>query len=75
MMDFIRSTLNIVADGKWSSNEIIAMTIVLLVLIVLIFAIIKIVRTIIELLNPRKSTIFSHRKNKYKDRIGKKNKF
>ncbi len=73
MIAFLMEKLNVNIDGVWETNEIIAaiaaVIVVALIIGLLIFLAAKIVRGV----NPRKSTIFSHRRNKYKSRIGKNN--
>ena len=74
MVTFLMEKLNIVFDGVLQPHEIVAaIAAVLLVAAVIGVAIALIMKTIRDV-NPRKSTIFSHRKNKYKSRIGKNNK-
>ena len=74
MVTFLMEKLNIVFDGVLQPHEIVAgIAAVLLVAAVIGVAIALIMKTIRDV-NPRKSTIFSHRKNKYKNRIGKNNK-
>ena len=74
MVTFLMEKLNIVFDGVLQPQEIVAaIAAVLLVAAVIGVAIALIMKTIRDV-NPRKSTIFSHRKNKYKNRIGKNNK-
>lgn len=74
MVTFLMEKLNIVFDGVLQTHEIVAaIAAVLLVAAVIGVAIALIMKTIRDV-NPRKSTIFSHRKNKYKNRIGKNNK-
>ena len=66
--------LNIVFDGVLQPHEIIAAIAAILVVAVVIGLLIALIMKTIRDVNPRKSTIFSHRKNKYKSRIGKNNK-
>ncbi len=74
MIAFLMEKLNIVFDGVWQPHEIVAaVAAVLIVALVLMLAAILIIKTARDV-NPRKSTIFKHRKNKYKSRIGKNNK-
>ena len=73
--NFLTEKLNIVVDGSWTSAEIIAAAIAAVIVLLLILAIVKIIKGISRRANPRKDTIFSHRKNKYKNRIGKKVKY
>lgn len=72
-MTFLMQKLNIVLDGTWQTHEIIAAAVALIVAVLLILAIVLLIRKLVIHANPRKSTIFSHRKNKYKSRIGKDN--
>ena len=74
MIAFLMEKLNIVFDGVWQPHEIVAaVAAVLIVALVLMLAAILIIKAARDV-NPRKSTIFKHRKNKYKSRIGKNNK-
>ena len=73
-MAYIMDKLNIVFDGVWETNEIIAAIVAVLVVALLILLVIFVITRIVQSANPRKSTIFSHRKNKYKSRLGKNNK-
>ena len=75
MMNILCEKFNIVIDGSWNTNEIIAAAICAVAALLVLWLVVKIAGDIIVALNPRKSTIFSHRKNKYKDRIGKKVKY
>ncbi len=74
MIAFLMEKLNIVFDGIWQPHEILAaIAAVLAVAMVLMLIAGLIIKTVRDV-NPRKSTIFKHRKNKYKSRIGKNNK-
>ncbi len=73
MIAFLMEKLNIVPDGVWQINEIAVAIAAVLIVALLIALVIFLVRKLIRDVNPRKSTIFSHRKNKYKSRIGKNN--
>ena len=73
-MAYIMDKLNIVFDGVWETNEIIAAIVAVLVVALLILLVIFVIARIVQSANQRKSTIFSHRKNKYKSRLGKNNK-
>ena len=75
MKDFLKERLLIAFDGSWNSNEIIAAVGCVLLAVLVILGLIKLIKKIIKTANPRKDTIFSHRKNKYKNSIGKKNKY
>lgn len=73
--DFLTEKFSIVIDGSWNKTEIIAAAIAVVVVLLVILLIVKIIKGISKRVNPRKDTIFSHRKNKYKNRIGKKVKY
>ena len=71
MRQFLAEKLNIAADGVMHVNELIAIAIVVVALLLVVLLVMdKIQRD-----KNRQATIFSHRKNKYKNRIGKKHKF
>ena len=74
MIEILMQKLNIVIDGVWQTNEIIAAVVAALVVVLIIVLLIFIITRIVKSANPRKSTIFSHRKNRYKSRLGKNNK-
>ena len=74
MAEFVMHKFNIVIDGVWQTNEIIAAVVAALVVVLIIVLLIFAITRIVQNANPRKSTIFSHRKNKYKSRLGKNNK-
>lgn len=57
------------AELGYLTGIAVVVALALALLLLLIFLVKKIKRDV----NPRKSTIFSHRKNKYKSRIGKNN--
>ena len=71
MKEFLVQKLNIAADGVMHINELIAIAIVVVVLLLVVL----IVADKIKESKSREATIFSHRRNKYKNRIGKKHKF
>ena len=71
MRQFLAEKLNIAADGVMHVNEMIAIAIVVVVLLLVVL----IVLDGIQKKKNREARIFSHRKNKYKNRIGKKHKF
>ena len=75
MKDFLKDKLLIDFDGSWNLNEIIAAAVCVLLAVLVVMGLIKFIKKIIKTANPRKDTIFSHRKNKYKNSIGKKNKY
>lgn len=73
MIAFLMDKLNIVFDGVLQPHEIIAAVVAVLVVAAIIGLLLFLIRKAVKDVNPRKSTIFSHRKNKYKSRIGKNN--
>lgn len=73
MITFLMDKLNIVFDGVLQTHEIIAAIVAVLAVAGIIGLLILLIRKTVRDVNPRKSTIFSHRKNKYKSRIGKNN--
>lgn len=75
MKDFLKDKLFIVFDGEWNLSEITATAILLVFTVILMLGIFRLVKKIIKRANPRKDTIFSHRKNRYRNSIGKKNKY
>ena len=74
MVTFLMKKLNIVFDGVLQPHEIVAAIAAVLIVAAVIGVSIALIMKAIRDVNPRKSTIFSHRKNKYKSRIGKNNK-
>ena len=75
MKEFLKDKLFIVFDGEWNLSEITATAILLVFTVILMLGIFRLVKKIIKRSNPRKDTIFSHRKNRYRNSIGKKNKY
>ncbi len=75
MSAFFRDTLHIAADGHLHINEVILAAIVIVAAILVIAVIRDIIRSVRGRMPGHRSTIFSHRKNKYKDRINRKKKF
>ena len=75
MSDFFRDTLHIAADGQLHVNEFILAAIVVVAAILLIAVARDVARSVKNKMPGRKSTIFSHWKNRYKDRINRKKKF
>ena len=74
MEDFLRDKLMIDFDGNWNLSEIAGAAILLVLAVLMLLGIIALVKRIVKTANPRKDTIFSHRKNRYKTSIGKKKK-
>ena len=66
MSDFFRDTLHIAADGQLHVNEFILAAIVVVAAILLIAVARDVARSVKNKMPGRKSTIFSHRKNRYK---------
>ena len=74
-MNFFAEVLKIQKDGILSVNEIIAIAIgVVVLLIVLAMLKTPFMDLMNRIIHGRKKTIFRHRKNQYKTRIGKKSK-
>jgi hypothetical protein len=71
MKEFLEEKLSIAFDGVLHVNEIIAMAII----VVVILLIILIICDKAKKRRNRETTIFRHRKNRYKSRLGKKNKY
>ena len=75
MVGFFKDVLKINFDGILSVNEVIAFAIVLVLILILITLVKKPIGDFINRVTPgRKKTIFSHRKNQYKNSIGKRSK-
>lgn len=73
MVNFFVNVLKINLDGVLSINEVIAMAITVVVLLIIITLLKKPILDFLNRITPgKKKTIFSHRKNQYKTRIGKK---
>ena len=73
MVNFFVNVLKINIDGVLSVNEVIAMAITVVVLLIIITLLKKPILDFLNRVTPgKKKTIFSHRKNQYKTRIGKK---
>lgn len=73
MVNFFVDVLKINLDGVLSVNEVIAMAITVVVLLIIITLLKKPILDFLNRITPgKKKTIFSHRKNQYKTRIGKK---
>ena len=73
MVNFFVNVLKINLDGVLSVNEVIAMAIAVVVLLIIITLLKKPILDFLNRITPgKKKTIFSHRKNQYKTRIGKK---
>ena len=75
MKDFLKDRLLIEFNGNWNLSEIVAVAILLVLVVIAVLGIVKLIKRLIKSANPRKDTIFSHRKNKYKNSIGKKDKY
>ena len=75
MKDFLKDRLLNEFNGNWNLSEIVAVAILLVLVVIAVLGIVKLIKRLIKSANPRKDTIFSHRKNKYKNSIGKKNKY
>lgn len=71
MKQFFEEKLKIAADGVLHVNEVIAAAIA----VVLVLLVALLIRDAVRRRRSRETTIFSHRKNRYKSRLGKKNKY
>lgn len=75
MLDFIRDVLKISNDGVLNVNELIVIAIAVVVVFLILAALKNPLMKWLDSITPgRKKTIFSHRKNQYKNRIGKRSK-
>ena len=73
MVNFFVNVLKINVDGILSVNEVIALAITVVVFLIIITLLKKPILDFLNRITPgKKKTIFSHRKNQYKTRIGKK---
>ncbi len=71
MKEFLRERLHIALDGVLHVNEVIAIAI----LVVALLLVILLVCDTVKKRRSRETRIFSNRKNRYKSRLGKKNKY
>lgn len=70
MKDFLAESLHIARDGSLHVNEVIAIAIIIVAAVIIVLLLKDAaVRT-----SAKKKTIFSHKKNRYKTRIGKRKK-
>ncbi len=74
MKEFL-DNLHIAHDGNLHLNEVLGLAVAAVLTAIVILVIRDIARSVNNRLPGRKKTIFSHRKNKYKTRINKKNKY
>ena len=75
MTEFVTEVLKISRDGVLNINEMILMAIAAIIVLLFLATLKKPVMRWLDSVTPgRKKTIFSHRKNPYKNRIGKKSK-
>lgn len=68
MGTFLKDTMHIAADGNLHVNEIILIAIAVVIAMIVVL----LIRDAVKKSASRQRTIFSHRKNRYKTRIGKK---
>lgn len=74
-MSFFKEILKIENDGILNINEAIAVAIICIALFMVIYMLKRPISNFLNRILPgRKKTIFRHRKNQYKNRIGKKSK-
>lgn len=74
MKELFAEKLHIARDGILHVNEVIAVAIVVVFLILIIVVVRDVIKMMKNKMPGRKKTIFSHRKNRYKNSIGKKKK-
>lgn len=75
MKSFLEDRLSMDFNGEWEFNEVIAALILFFLVLLAVVCLVKLIKKTAGRLNPRKDTIFSHRKNRYKNSIGKKKKY
>ena len=79
MKTFLSEKLQLGADGLLTTQDIMIMVaaaiLAMAILVLLICLIVFLVKKLVVRINPRKQTIFKHRKNRYKDRTRKKHNF
>ena len=72
MKTFLETKLGVIYDGVWQTKEILLLLAAAAVLLLLILFAVRLIQKVVDGRKLRKDTIFSHRKNKYKDGIGKR---
>ncbi len=69
---FLETKLDVIFDGVWQTKEILLLLAAITIGLLLVLLTVHLTRQTIDSRKLRKDTIFSHRKNKYKDGIGKR---
>ena len=72
MIVFLETKLGLVFDGVWQTKEVLLLLAAAALSLLLIALLVRLVQRFVDSRKLRKDTIFSHRKNKYKDGIGKR---
>ena len=72
MKAFLETKLGLVFDGVWQTKEVLLLLAAAALCLLLIAILVRLVQRFVDSRKLRKDTIFSHRKNKYKDGIGKR---
>ena len=72
MKGFLETKLGLVFDGVWQTKEVLLLLAAAALCLLLIALLVRLVQRFVDSRKLRKDTIFSHRKNKYKDGIGKR---
>lgn len=72
MKVFLETKLGLVFDGVWQMREILFLLAAAAFCFLLLALAAQLIQRIVNSRKLKKDTIFSHRKNKYKDGIGKR---
>ncbi len=72
MKDFFRESLHIARDGILHVNEVIAIAIIIVAAVIVLLLLKDAIK---KSFGRKKTTIFSHKKNRYKTRIGRRKKY
>ena len=72
MKVFLETKLGFVFDGVWQTKEVLLLLAAAALCLLLIALLVRLVQRFVDSRKLRKDTIFSHRKNRYKDGIGKR---
>ena len=72
MKEFLETKLGLVFDGVWQMREILFLLAAAAFCLLLLALAAQLIQRIVNSRKLKKDTIFSHRKNKYKDGIGKR---
>ena len=72
MKAFLETKLGLVFDGVWQMREILFLLAAAAFCLLLLAHAAQLIQRIVNSRKLKKDTIFSHRKNKYKDGIGKR---